>query len=575
MGKVNFFMSIELEQIVIENGAKIGPYIVEAIIKSVPGHCCCLSRDPFVENEVVLDLFSLSAQERNEELECRLEELSQLDHPGLAPVFDSGFINDIFYLTSNYPHQYPVVQCLAEGLTALELMEILDQICDVLEYLSGQKILVGVPAVTDLYLPPGKRLIVANYGVISRLNSANEPAESLNEEQLLAGLAHLTACLIDSYDKKCNGLGRDTAIDFIAEGLGLQEGVAVTGFQEFRELVAQSLPAVKEPLPEEPSGIADFEDQGKIDLQQRSLLLPHVRQLLEQQIQLKQKATSLLRDKNQVESRLAVALEQVDDLSQRLLFSQDQLVATTARRRYLMYGLTALIGIMVAGLGWVLPQMSTGQLMAQQSAAELTPVSSAELKPVSSIIQEDIETPAFKNHVLVADILKTNKMSLLSQGLPTLDTPDIKHGWPSEAEFDTDAPLLFATDKTDEMLSISVELGSTIANLVLDWAQAWSAQQVSDYLAYYSADFSPENGNSREQWNQLRNRRLLEPSSIQVLINNIHIDRSIDQRLRVTFIQDYQSDRYQSQVTKALELVEEPDGWKIIAEQKLPASRQL
>jgi tetratricopeptide (TPR) repeat protein len=107
---------------------------------------------------------------------------------------------------------------------------------------------------------------------------------------------------------------------------------------------------------------------------------------------------------------------------------------------------------------------------------------------------------------------------------------------------------------------------SAINNALLGWAKAWSAKDVSGYLASYAPDFVPEGGLSRATWEQQRRDRISRPTRIAVRALNPEIVTIGDNRVRVSFVQEYQSDTFSDQVTKVLEFKSTAGGWKIVRE---------
>ncbi|ROH86477.1 tetratricopeptide repeat protein [Stagnimonas aquatica] len=98
------------------------------------------------------------------------------------------------------------------------------------------------------------------------------------------------------------------------------------------------------------------------------------------------------------------------------------------------------------------------------------------------------------------------------------------------------------------------------------WAKAWSSKNVDGYLALYAPDFAPEGGLTRANWEQQRRERIARPSRIAVRALNPEISRIGADRVRVNFVQDYQSDSFSDQVNKTLELRATEAGWKIVRE---------
>ena len=98
------------------------------------------------------------------------------------------------------------------------------------------------------------------------------------------------------------------------------------------------------------------------------------------------------------------------------------------------------------------------------------------------------------------------------------------------------------------------------------WAKAWSARDVAGYLAQYAPDFVPEGGLARATWEQQRRDRIARPSRIAVRALNPEFSKVGEDRVRVTFVQEYQSDTFSDQVSKVLEFKSVNGGWKIVRE---------
>lgn len=106
-----------------------------------------------------------------------------------------------------------------------------------------------------------------------------------------------------------------------------------------------------------------------------------------------------------------------------------------------------------------------------------------------------------------------------------------------------------------------------LLDLTSSWAQAWSAQQVEDYLEFYARGFRPPGGMGRKEWEAQRRPRILKPARIEIELSALEIESVGPQRARVSFDQEYRSDSCQDVVRKTQELVREDGGWKILAEQ--------
>lgn len=99
------------------------------------------------------------------------------------------------------------------------------------------------------------------------------------------------------------------------------------------------------------------------------------------------------------------------------------------------------------------------------------------------------------------------------------------------------------------------------------WAKAWAARDVEGYLGAYSEEFVPGDGQTREAWMRARRQRIAGKHSIRVDLEDISVAPEGEDRLRVSFLQDYHADNYHELATpKSLLLTIEKDGWRIVAE---------
>lgn len=133
---------------------------------------------------------------------------------------------------------------------------------------------------------------------------------------------------------------------------------------------------------------------------------------------------------------------------------------------------------------------------------------------------------------------------------PGLESEDL-----ALAELEDEAPASAEPPSTDDL-----------ADVVERWARAWSDQRVEDYLAFYAADFAPDNGMSRGDWERYRRDRIGSPEFIKVEVAILDSLTEGEDLARITFLQAYESDTYRDQVTKTLTLVRRDEGWKILEE---------
>ena len=122
-----------------------------------------------------------------------------------------------------------------------------------------------------------------------------------------------------------------------------------------------------------------------------------------------------------------------------------------------------------------------------------------------------------------------------------------------------------------EIVEIVTEIGpkEEITLLMMEWAAAWSAQDVDGYLAAYSDNFVPTANLSLQQWREQRRQRIKRPESIQVDLDNIEVLIFDARRARVRLEQAYDADHYSDLTRKEFQLVNERGQWRITSERTL------
>jgi len=107
--------------------------------------------------------------------------------------------------------------------------------------------------------------------------------------------------------------------------------------------------------------------------------------------------------------------------------------------------------------------------------------------------------------------------------------------------------------------------GNAVESAVQAWASAWSARNMTDYLAAYAPGFTPAGGQTRAAWESERRARIVPRSRISVDVNDLEVSVDGD-RATARFRQDYSSDNLNVTSRKVLELVRSGDRWLIVRE---------
>ncbi|WP_295980939.1 DUF4440 domain-containing protein [uncultured Variovorax sp.] len=101
-----------------------------------------------------------------------------------------------------------------------------------------------------------------------------------------------------------------------------------------------------------------------------------------------------------------------------------------------------------------------------------------------------------------------------------------------------------------------------VETAVRAWAAAWSARDVTRYLAAYASDFTPPRGQDRKAWEADRRARIEEKAAISVEIDSLVISLK-GQAATASFQQTYSADKLREKSRKTLELQRVGGRWLI------------
>ncbi len=102
-----------------------------------------------------------------------------------------------------------------------------------------------------------------------------------------------------------------------------------------------------------------------------------------------------------------------------------------------------------------------------------------------------------------------------------------------------------------------------VLSVVRAWAAAWSAKNVSGYLALYAPDFKVPGGESRSSWEAQRRDRISKPKSISVEIANATVSFIDSDHASVSFKQTYRASHLKTSTRKVILLERSDSGWLI------------
>lgn len=106
---------------------------------------------------------------------------------------------------------------------------------------------------------------------------------------------------------------------------------------------------------------------------------------------------------------------------------------------------------------------------------------------------------------------------------------------------------------------------SPISQRLLDWAAAWQAKDVTRYLSFYDASFTPKNV-SRKAWFANRTSLLKREGPIELKISNVQRKSLSPNIVETTFDQDYTSKDFKDKTKKILTWKRVGSEWYIVKE---------
>ena len=131
---------------------------------------------------------------------------------------------------------------------------------------------------------------------------------------------------------------------------------------------------------------------------------------------------------------------------------------------------------------------------------------------------------------------------------------------PYDLDHKADRPLVAVLNRLDRLRTDQKE----IADLVAEWADAWSSKDIRRYRACYAPDFR-SGGVNLKAWIRYKEKLNRYYGSIRVCIEDLKVEHG-SERSTARFLQRYNSSAYQSVGMKQLRLKRIGGAWKIYRE---------
>src|SRR5277367_5267493 len=124
-------------------------------------------------------------------------------------------------------------------------------------------------------------------------------------------------------------------------------------------------------------------------------------------------------------------------------------------------------------------------------------------------------------------------------------------------------PVLVQPAQIPEKTPVVANTSGEVIKAVDNWARAWSQNDVNGYLAFYAPGFQTPSGQPRKDWETSRKSRIAKPKKIEVAVGSLQVKFTDNNRVIVTFRQDYRSASLKSSTTKTLVMIKDGEHWLI------------
>lgn len=608
----------------VELGQQFGLYVIKEILSARDSYVCYRAEDPFFNREVALkvypvELFTLG--ERQSRLEKMFENLADLDHPSIAPIYDSGLEENNVYYTTEYYSGGSLAAQISEPMATPQLLRLASELTQGLAYALEHGFSPGRLCAEKIYFAADGSAVIGDFAVASSIEeilASSEPAADSSAQQqacesVAAALASLGELLLRatigtfaSTDEPIDGLIAQVADPKLKKLFGrllLADESRFTSYAELLEELAnfnQFAPLLtsKSDRPKELAAYsaAEKSQESSGDEQPDAKL----RRLVAENNSLLQRLDKAVYNRNVAENKVSEKDRELADAKAASVRLQEEanvaweLVAGQKYERWRPVAWTVggfVLGFILSGsFGYYYSEQTRNELLAKMKANEeliktaaWRPASPASLEPVMKQLapaavaaQGEVTAPpavALKPVTTTATQPETDAPPQIVVD-PVKEVP--QQWWPAGNEFSPTAAIPIEQIKaalglqavvTDDGLSDS--LRQEVLAVVGRWADSWSKQDIGQYFSLYSENYQPELGRSQEEWRNLRRQRLTTPQYIELNIDNISFRQINENRIQVKLQQRYRSDFYQDQILKSINLIKENGSWRILMERSL------
>lgn len=204
-----------------------------------------------------------------------------------------------------------------------------------------------------------------------------------------------------------------------------------------------------------------------------------------------------------------------------------------------------------AGMGRLLETLGLKRVDADNTPDQndMTPVDLAQLCPPTSPLDTTLDREALGRKA--REMMEGSSNNFIgNRPLPVDDT------------FAASIPVADTAAQSAQPTAVESEISARITA----WGAAWASRDVKGYLAFYSADFKPEGGSSRETWARQREQRINKANGIRIEIQNLLVRSNSPDTALAEFRQVYSTDTFDDKSERTLEWRKDNGQWQIVRE---------
>lgn len=600
----------------IESGQQFGLYVVKDVFVASEAQASCCAEDPFFNRDVTLTTFSTEPfleGDKLEQLEALLERLAILDHPSIAPIYDSGLEENSFYYTSACFCGTNLSQRLAAPLAGNEALKVVFELTQALDYAHELGFEQGRLCADNIYFDDDGQALLFAFGIDSAIEqiiagqyrataqpSADNVAETLHSLgelllQMLLGPAYAVDAPVDDL---CAAIDNSKIRCLIGRFLLPGESRFVSFTELLEELrcfddVAGQLSSTPKLEAAEPSPLNSSAEEPLPENEQAEKMVAEVRRLVAEKNGLQQALDSALYERNQVDEKLTAGQRQLALVKQDVAKAKEEanvaweLVAGQKYDRWRPMAWAVggfVVGFILSGsYGYYYSEQTRTELLAKLKANEELIKTAAwrpaeqELAAAPSVAEPPagtVESEELEGLVTEAEVEQEALLAATIQVEPVAE--DTQHWWPAGSEFSAAAAIPIEQIRAalglvgpEQQTALPDRLRQEVTATVRRWAESWSRQDLSSYFSAYSEDYRPELGRSQQQWRDIRRSRVTRPQWIELDVDDLRVRKLSEDRIQVKLKQSYRSDYYQDQIFKSINLIKEDGEWRILMERSL------